>query len=191
MIKVKNKTVKFILTTAFILLTRAYDLYWTYKYTPDLSREINPLVSVFGMTWLPFLTVISLIILYVIYAYYISLFKPINILPTEEGYTFSNVVAYIYLGYKAEWPAIFYRSPKKLSRVNYYFGHILPLCFIFIGIVSTIMWLLIKYTRYYNSVLSLAILYPILIFGCVAIAYLWTKSQYKKYLQITSKKLPE
>ena len=39
--------------TFWILLTRWFDAYSTYQYTPDLGKESNPLVSIFGFGWTP------------------------------------------------------------------------------------------------------------------------------------------
>ncbi len=181
-----KKSLKFIMTTIWILLTRGYDIYCTYKFSPDLSQEVNPLVSVLGMTWSPFLIVLYLLMIYTIYAYYVSVFKPINLLPTEKGYTFGNVVAYIYLGHKDSWSSILHKFPKDLNRLNHYFGHTLSKCFVYVGFISTIMWLLINYTNYYNTVLSVVAIYSILTIGCFTIIYLWNKSLFRQYQNNTN-----
>lgn len=56
-----NKTLKYSLTTAWIIFSRAYDAHCTAQLTPDLSKEANPLVTVVGIsTWTPLLAIISL-----------------------------------------------------------------------------------------------------------------------------------
>ena len=118
-----NKKLKFTLTTIWILFSRSYDAYCTNLLTPDLSKESNPLVTVLGISsWTPLLIIISVLTIYAIYAYYISEFKPFNFLPTEKGYSFGNVAAYTYLGYKDSWLAIFYKFPKDIKRFNHYPG---------------------------------------------------------------------
>lgn len=177
----KNNTVKFVITTTWILFSRAYDAYCTNQLTPDLSLENNPLVSIFGMTWTPLLMTLGLLTIYVIYSYYISVFKPMDLLPKEKGYSFTNVVAFIYLGYKAPWYAILYKLPKDFKRFNHYMGHLLTLCLVFAGFVSTIMWLLINYTDYYKSIHSATVIYLILIVGSIIIGYFWNKKKYNEY----------
>ena len=177
-----TRKVKFAMVTTWVLLTRSYDAFCTSQLTPDLSKESNPLVSVLGMTWTPLLITLALLTIYGIYTYYISVFKTQKLLPDEKGYTFSNVAAYTYLGYKDNWPAIFYKFPKDLSRFNHYMGHTLMRCLVFAGFVSTLMWLLIKYSDAYKTIHSATAIYSILIIGSAAILYHWNKTMYKQYL---------
>lgn len=181
-----TKKTKFTITTAWILLTRSYDAYSTNLLTKDLSKESNPLVSVFGMTWTPLLITLGLLTIYLIYVYYISLFKPKNLLPTEKGYSFSEFVAFTYLGHKDNWTAIFYKLPKDLNRFNHWMGHNLTQGLVFAGLVSTIMWLLINNSDYYKTIHSATLIYSILIIGCLAIIYNWNKTMYRKYLVETN-----
>lgn len=99
------------------------------------------------MTWTPLLLTISILTVYVFHTYYLTTFKPRNLLPDEKGYTFSNVAAFIYLGRKDELTSVFYKFPHELSRFNYYMRHVLTRCLLFAGFVSTIMWVLINYTQ--------------------------------------------
>jgi hypothetical protein len=65
-----NKTLKFFLTTAWILFSRAYDAYSTAQLTPDLSKEANPLVTVVGIsTWTTLIIVLGALTLYTLYVY--------------------------------------------------------------------------------------------------------------------------
>ena len=107
---------RFVLTTVWILISRAYDAYCTYQLTPDLTHEANPLVTVVGVSsWSALLIIIGLLTAFVIYAYYKHVFHPIDILPNEEGFTFSNMIAYTYLGRKDNWYAVFYKLPSTFS----------------------------------------------------------------------------
>lgn len=169
----------------WILLSRSYDAYCTYQLTPDLSHEANPLVSVLGMSWSPLLITIGLLSIYVIYAYYISVFKPKDFLPKEKGYTFSEFIAFAYLGRKDSWTAIFYKFPKDINRFNHWIGHNMAQGLAFAGLVSTIMWLLINNTEFYKHIHSVLLIYSILIIGCMLIVYNWNKTMYKKYLNET------
>lgn len=182
-----NKTSKFTLMATWILFSRSYDAYCTYQLTPDLSKEANPLVSILGMTWSPLLITIGLLSVYVIYAYYISIFKPKDLLPKEKGYTFSEFIAFTYLGYKDSWTAIFYKFPKDVSRFNNWMGHNMTSALAFAGLVSTVMWLLINNSEFYKHIHSVALIYSILIIGCLAIIYNWNKKMYKGYLKEINK----
>ena len=176
-----RKTIRFVVITVWIIFSRAYDAYCTYQLTPDLSKEANPLVSVLGMTWTPLLIVISILSLYAIYAFYISVFKPKNLLPEKKGYSFREVSTYVYLGRKDSWLSILYKYPSNISRLNQVVGHTMTKCLVFAGIVSTIMWLLINYTSFYKDFHSAALIYGILVIGCFLIIYQWFKVMYKDY----------
>ncbi|MEM6700094.1 MAG: hypothetical protein AAF599_16950 [Bacteroidota bacterium] len=177
-----NKTLKFAVTTIWILLSRGYDAYCTNQFTPDLALEANPLVSVLGFTWTPLLMFIVFFTLYAIYGYYLSVFQPIRMLPNKSGYSFSNIVAYLYLGYQGEWYQTLYKLPNSLHRFNQYMGQILSKCLVFVGILSTVMWLLINNTEWYQTVHSVQLIYAILITGCLVIIYFWNYNKYKSYL---------
>ena len=81
-----NKKLKFALTTIWILFSRSYDAYCTNLLTPDLSKEANPLVTVVGVSsWTTLLIILGILTIYVIYAYFISVFRPMNLLPKETS----------------------------------------------------------------------------------------------------------
>ena len=181
-----TKKAKFTITTAWILLTRSYDAYCTNQLTPNLDKESNPLVSILGMTWTPLLITLGLLTTYVIYVFYISVFKPKDLLPTAKGYTFSEIVAFTYLGHKDNWTAIFYKLPKDINRFNNWMGHTFTQCLSFAGLVSTIMWLLINNSDYYKSIHNATTIYSILMIGCFVIIYNWNKTMFKKYLANTN-----
>ena len=184
-----KKTTTFILTATWILFSRAYDAYCTHNLTPDLSKESNPLVSVLGMNWTPLLVTIGILTLYSIFCYFLVVFKPISLIPSKKGYSFSHFVAYLYLGKKESWPAIFYKFPKDIQRFNHYFGLMMSKFLVYAGIVSTVMWLLINYTEWYKNVHSAAVIYSILIIGCIIITYFWNKKIYKEYLNNSNSNL--
>lgn len=178
-----NRKLKFAVTTIWILFSRSYDAYCTNLLTPDLSKEANPLVTVVGVSsWTTLLIILSVLTIYVIYAYFVSVFRPMNLLPKEKGYSFGNFVAYVYLGLKDSWIATLYKLPKDTKRLNNYMGHLLTKCLVYAGVVSTIMWLLINNSEYYKTIHSAPLIYSILIGGCAIITYLWNKSLYSQYL---------
>ena len=178
-----NKKLKFLITTAWILFSRSYDAYCTYQFTPDLSKENNPLVAIGGISsWTVLLAILSILTICVLYFYYTTVLRPMNLLPSERGYSFGNVVAFIYLGFKANWFSVLYKVPKDLRRFSHYIGHLLPQCLVYAGFVSTIMWLLINNTEYYCTVHDASLVYSILIIGSLIIVNLWNRSMYRQYL---------
>jgi len=178
-----KKNLKFIFTTTWILLSRSYDAYCTYAFTPDLSKEANPLVSIVGISsWTTLLVILSLLTIYAIYAYYVSLYRPMNLTPKEEGYSFGDFVAFVYLGQKDSWTSVLYKFPKSFTRATNYFGYLLTKGLVFAGIVSTIMWLLINNTEFYKTIHSATLIYVVLVVGILIIAFYWNKKLYQQYL---------
>ncbi|MBK9108571.1 MAG: hypothetical protein IPM92_09440 [Saprospiraceae bacterium] len=177
---------KFSITTIWILFSRFYDAYCTYKYTPNLSKEANPLVTMLGMSWTPLIITIGLLTVYTIYVYSIRVFKPIDLFPSEKEYSFGYFLGYTYLGHKEPWTSIFYKFPKDIHRFNQWMGLTLPQCVAFAGIVSTAMWLLINYTQAYKEMHSATLVYSILIVGCIVINYHYSKKMYRTYLNSTN-----
>ena len=176
-----KKNITFSLTLLWILATRVYDAYCTFQYTPDLTHEANPLVSLFSLSWTPLLIIISILFMYTIYAYYLSFFKHFNFYPTEKDYSFSNFIGYIYLGKKQSWISILYKFPKDINRFHHYMGNLMSRCLVFVGVVTTFMWLLINYVPYYKNIHSATIIYVIVIIGSVFICYNWFLKLYKDY----------
>ena len=74
------------------------------------------------MTWAPLLITLGLLTICLIYAYYISVFKPKDLLPKEKGYTFSEFIVFAYLGRKDNWTAIFYKFPKDITAMFFPFN---------------------------------------------------------------------
>ena len=178
-----NKTIKFTIMTAWIILSRAYDAFCSVQYTPDLSHEANPLVSVLGITsWPVVLGIIAILTLYVIYTYYFKLFKKFDALPKEENLSFTNFATQYYLGRKAHWTKALYHIPKPVQRVHYILGSLMPKSLAFAGVVSTLMWLCIHYVNgYLENMHSALVIYSIIVLGSAVIAYRHFKNAYKQY----------
>ncbi len=179
-----KKIIKFTLITFWIIISRAYDVYATSQFTPDLSKEANPLVSIFGLNWGPLLFIIIGLLIYTIYALYINTFKKFDLLPAEKRLKFSKFMTYVYLGKKDNWFSILYKFPKDKRRLNYLMGYWLSRTLVFAGVLSTIMWMLINYTDfYYPRFHKTAVVYSILVIGALVIWIDFYKKLYKKYCQ--------
>ncbi len=177
-----NKYVKYILTIGWILFSRSYDAYCSVLLTPDLKKEANPLVTVGGISsWAPLLIILSILTIYVWYTFHKSIFKPMNIMPLEKGYSFGEFISFIYLGQKDHWTAVLYKFPKDFGRLNQYLGQLLTKLLVYAGFVSTIMWLLIHNSSYYQKNHSAFLVYSILISGCIIIAVKWNYTLFLTY----------
>lgn len=177
-----KKKLFFFSITFWILLTRAYDAYCTFQYTPDLSLEANPLVSVFGLSWTPLLLIITALSFYVVYAFYQVTFGTFNALPEDEGYSFSDFIGYTYTGERQAWYAVLYKLPNTWRRMHHIMGHLMPPALAFTGVVSTLMWLGLNYSNWYIEIHSAPLIYSTLFVGSTIICYLWYKKQYAIYI---------
>lgn len=185
-----TKKTKFAAISIWILLTRAYDAFCTYQYTPDLSHEANPLVSILGFGWTPLLLTLVFLSIYIIYAYYQATFKSYDLLPEESNLSFSDFVGYVYTGEKQSWTVLFYKLPNSMARFNHVMGNLMTQNLVFAGLVSTIMWLLLNYSNFYNKIHSAELIYGILLIGSILIAVAWYSKLYKKYQAIETEQLP-
>ena len=173
---------KFIVVTAWILFSRSYDAYCTHTLTPDLSKEANPLVTAAGVSsWTLLLIILSALTAYALFAYYSRTFRPMNLHPDEKGLSFSEFVAYQFLGYKDHWSATLYKLPSTFQRFHHYFGAVMIPCLSFAGIVSTAMWILIHYSPAYREIHTPAPIYIILLAGCALITYFWNRREFVNY----------
>jgi hypothetical protein len=177
-----KKHLKFTLTLIWILFSRTFDAYNTYKHTPNLDKEANPIVSLVGISsWTLLLGILGALTLYVCFAFYRSTYHPLDLEPKEKGLTFASFAAYLYLGKPTHWTAMLYRFPKEIKRLHHYFGSFLTPCLVYAGIISTVMWLLIHYSDAYRAIHTAGRVYFFLIAGCIQIIFSMNWSCFKSY----------
>lgn len=176
-----NKTLKFALVSGWILFSRGYDVYATSQFTPDLSKEANPLVSVLGMSWTPLMLVVGGLTLYTVFAYFVATFRKFDLKPSEKGMSFLQFIPFLYLGKKSHWTGIFYKFPRDLKRLHHYMGHFLAPALAFAGVISTLMWLGINYTDFYREMHSTYLIYSIIVAGTLVIGWAWHRKLYREY----------
>lgn len=181
-----SKKLKFIVVSVWIILSRSYDVYATYQYTPDLSKEANPLTSVLGLGWLPLIIIVCVLTTYIIYAYYISLFEKYKLYPAKKHYSFSRFIGYMQTGKNIKWTGLFYTSPSDIKRVHHNFGPILAMCLSYAGIISTIMWLMINYTSFYKTYHNTGFIYGLIGMGCIALSIKWYWRHYLMYRETSA-----
>ena len=177
-----KKHLKFTLILTGILLTRTYDAYCTALFTPDLKREGNFLVSVFHFQWSGLLLTIGCGLLYVVYALYINTYKQVNLFPAQKHLSFGQFVVQSLYGPGESWTALFYKFPADKQKLHYVFGYILSRGLLWVGVMTTVMWVLINhitmyYTRFhtYTGTLGLAL------GGVAVVAYHYFNRQYAAY----------
>lgn len=83
---------RFWATTILLVAARALDAGTTYKATPDLSQEANPLQRAFHLGWAGLLIVNALVLALMIYAAWRAAFVPPE-LPSDAGLDLPSFVA--------------------------------------------------------------------------------------------------
>lgn len=81
-----SKKAEFSILLILLLLTRVADGVLTFKITPDLSRELNPLVKFFGFGWAGLIAIALLIVIPTVWLNYKSIFQPFDNFPKENNF---------------------------------------------------------------------------------------------------------
>ncbi len=181
----KNKVLIFITVSVWLITTRIYDAYETYLFTPDLHKEINPLVKYLHFGWAGLLLAITLLVVYIIISFYTFLFDNSVTLPKESGLSFSAFFTTWYFGKKEKWYKAFYKFPD-IKRVHYFAGIFFASAISVAGFCTTLMWGLIKYTKWYypkyHGIIVLLICFSL----CFMPAVLYIQTMYKRYKLLTT-----
>jgi hypothetical protein len=100
---------------AAILTLRFLDLFVTYRFTPDLKAEWNPLVSFFGASWAGLIVTQIAIVAFVAWL----MFFYFNRKPVETvlpNLSFNDFVYVYFFGKLRPWPARVFTMPTNLRR---------------------------------------------------------------------------
>ncbi len=122
----KDKNIEFITLLLLLVLTRVLDGILTFKITPDLSRELNPLVIFFGFGWTGLILVAAVIILPTVILNYYSIYKPFDNFP-DTNVSFTDFKKFYF---SSSNPALKHSSGKIIFQT---LGYILPRVFILWG----------------------------------------------------------
>lgn len=139
---VYKKINHFILVVATLVTLRLIDLFVTYLYTPLLNQEINPLVSIFGMSWGQFLLSQTVIVIVVcgFSAYYIW-GKSHKV---EKGdLNYSDFIYYYFYDELEPWRRRFFKMPKHIDRHFRLLSYVVSLIAILVSILAIIHNLLL------------------------------------------------
>ncbi len=177
---------EFWLLTSFFLITRCWDITATYVITPDLEKETNPIVSIFGQGWMAVIIFQIILASVVIILNYYSLFKIKNSYPSQKGYSFKDFITYYYFGEKRSLIKMLYKFPKNKSVLIKALGYILPRSLIvisvFISLSSTLLIVSSDYQKFYAAAKPC---YYVILIAIVSVFYvLFFKKEYTIYQNI-------
>lgn len=171
-----KKKLEFFLLTFLIVITRCWDLIATSVVTPDLERETNPLVSIFGQGWTTLIIFQIILVSIIIVLNYYSLFRIKSCYPSQKGYSYKEFITYYYFGKRRNLIEMIYKFPQDKSTLIKLLGYVVPRALIvvsiFISASSTFLIISADYAEfyrvarpyYYIVLIAIAILFTILFF---------------------------
>lgn len=186
-----NKRKEFLILLLGVIITRLADVIGTYHYTPDLAKEANPMVSLFGMGWTyVLLATISGVIFSAGLNYY-SLFmiRPLEV--STPDLNKKQYLSMLFLNKIVEWRWVYLlkTDPFGKNQTFYMYGWVIPRILINVGIVIIIFHCLLAFVPGYASIHKYFFVpMYLLIIGCIPYTFLnYYQYRYKKYLSLNSK----
>ncbi len=167
---------------------RFYDVYTTYLYTPDLSRETNIIVKYFGAGWTSVIIFQSLIVAIVIYCLYYYFFKFKATMPSDPKLTIKEFTSHLHNGDISSFGKIFYKTPKNKDVLFASIGFIASMTLIVVSFIvgSSTLFLLFsdKYRGMYKQGIP-TLLYCIIAGLGIYFTLTFYRTEYKKYKSAT------
>lgn len=167
-----------------ILVLRIVDLLITYHYTPDLSFEFNPLVSVFGAKWFAFIILQLIIVTFISYVMHFYFFKEQNTID-KKGLSLFDFIYYYFNGELKPLHARFAFFPKHVKRHLAFNGFILMVLSIgvsFFAIIHNL--LLVHQISWYEELIiqhHVAVFSSLLGGALVVSALVFSLMEYSRY----------
>ncbi|MBK9980928.1 MAG: hypothetical protein IPP15_00650 [Saprospiraceae bacterium] len=127
----------FILLFIALIILRLLDLWTTYRSTPTLSDEINPLSSIFGGGWLMIILTNFILVGGILYLHYFYTFKytpKTNI----RADSYSAYLSMVYFNEPGKFYQVLYRMPVDRSVLLGHLGFVLIRALIFGSILAVL-----------------------------------------------------
>ena len=179
-----GKWARFIFWVVAIIIGRLFDAYTTLLYTPDLKKEGNPIVHIFGGGWNAIIVVQIVVVALVVYGLYFYTFKFKTVLPAETGLTFKQYVSFFCFRDKDSFHQIWYRRIVYKPGLMAVFGYVTTGTLIFasylVGISTAFLILIPAYKPYYRMGVPFLLLATAVI-AMLYFSYRFFKVEYDKY----------
>ena len=105
----------FVLSVLLLVVLRFLDLYVTFRYTPDLGYEWNPVISIFGASWLGLILTQILLISGVSFLMYYY-FGRGRIYIEQRHLSYADYIYFYFYDKLRPWPSRIFSLPGKLNR---------------------------------------------------------------------------
>jgi hypothetical protein len=167
-----------------IVLLRALDLFITYRYTPNLSFEANPVVSVFGASWKGLIIFQAFLVAFIVFLMHFYFARKTPLIEQKE-LPFHDFI-YIYFFNKLKpWPKRMFTFPKNIKRHLALNGFLLMVLAIAISIFAIVhnLLLLAKVESYSLFVIEhYKVYFPAVFLGAtIGAFYVFCSMEYARY----------
>lgn len=184
----KISILEFLSLLGVMLFSRVFDWYFTYKYSPDLKFEANPMVSLFNFQWLEFIFLSLFLILLISFCQYYDLFLSTTKFPDEKGLSFSEFASLLWFGRKRHF--IFYLIAfakdwdMRIRYIGYAGSRLLPI----ISFIAGASWIGISEYSWFEKAYSTSFPifpYGLIIVGAPSFLFLFLRREYEHYVSAT------
>ncbi|MEO6211558.1 MAG: hypothetical protein ABIQ10_15735 [Gemmatimonadaceae bacterium] len=170
--------------TIALLVTRGLDILTTYRATPSLAEEANPLTSVLGFKWPALLVSNALIAALLIAAAWRAICETAPTLPAKAGLHFDAFVSDWWFDDETRpwWHALF-RLPRDLRLMWYALGRVAPPIVIVMGVVAAAH----NSHHYLNRsmlVMVVTLMYASAVGAAIFGLYLFFQAEFRRYRQL-------
>lgn len=142
---------RFVSLALLLILSRGFDFFSTYLYTPDLSNETNILVNLFHLNYISLGIIQLLGVSVVIYLLYFYCFREVYTESIPKDTTIKEFFGIYHFQDRKEWVKILYRMPSNKNSLLCSLGYILTWSLITIGfLIGTSTSLLLISDGYRN-----------------------------------------
>jgi hypothetical protein len=175
---------RFLLALLFIVILRALDLFITFRFTPNLAAEINPVVSVFGASWVGLIAFQILLVAFIAFLMHRYFTRETPAI-ADKNLSYYNFVYVYFFGKLQPWPKRFFSFPKNFKRHLALNGFLLMILAIGISLFAIVhnLLLLARVEWYAQFVIDhFKVYFPVVfIVAAVGAFNLFCVIEYRKY----------
>ena len=120
-----TKKSEFWLLSLALVLSRLLDIVLTYRITPDLKYEANPLVQFAGLGWSILLLINLLVVLVSILLLAYSDKNNLSLFPKQQDYQFKEFISHYLYNERDSFHKIYFVVPYNRSAILHFYGYLL------------------------------------------------------------------
>jgi hypothetical protein len=184
---------RLLLYALILIVCKAWDLYTTWLRTPDLQRELNPIIRLLGATWPAVFLQSAVVLALILWFVRRALIADRSLHPAQHGLSVSQLFARIAFAEPASPWHLLYRLPTRRGATMYLLALLTlfaaPLGFVAAGASN---WLLTRssgYERWFDGHLPWSLILETLLVALASIVLVAWR-EYSAYAHHTSRIRP-